>query len=133
MLIGLIAAAAALLGALGTQWLRARADMRMRKLDLVFARKADAYFALCSAIGEFALNPTEKEKYIGFLASVEQATLLASDEAKAEIDNLCRAAQDLRNTSPEQRADPGTFRGWGPQAKKTTAAMRADLGSLCPE
>ncbi len=76
----LMGAGAALAGALGSQFLAARAALRTRRLELYFRSKADAYQALMKHLGEFTLEPTDHAKYSSFLAAYEGALLFASDD-----------------------------------------------------
>ena len=128
----LIAAGAALSGALGAQFIASVASHRMKRMELGFIRKADAYLHLAGAIGQFTFQPGELSEYVGFLGASEQAKLVASDDVIEAVDALLGAAQRLRSAPPEQRGDPGWIRFWVREIHGVSDAMRRDLRLTCP-
>lgn len=94
-MVAIIAAAAALSGALGSQLVATRAGLRTRRLELYFKAKADAYRTLLERIGEFALEPTSLPRYLAFLAAYEGAFLFASEKVAESL----RGRSGLRQCS----------------------------------
>lgn len=80
VLTALVAAAAALCGALGNQWVAAKATLKTGRLELYVQAKASAYKALVERMGEFGCCPLDQEKYLTFLSAYETALIFASDE-----------------------------------------------------
>lgn len=129
----LIAAAAALLGALGSQVVAARAGLKARRLERYFQVKATAYRTLLERVGEFALDPTDRTKYLSFLAAYEAALVFASDEV-AELltdrSGLHVNAQRLRSASSDSEREGIAVSSWFEAVKQVSAAMRSDLKRL---
>jgi hypothetical protein len=50
------------LGALGSQLISAWANLRMKKMELLYSRKADAYQAFVIKAGTFAHDPWNEDK-----------------------------------------------------------------------
>ena len=85
MTTALVAAAAALIGALGSQLIAGLIDLKTKRVELYFGAKQEAYGAFVRSLGEFALNPAEQAAYIRFLAVSDTALLLASDDVVAAM------------------------------------------------
>ena len=129
----LVAAAAALIGALGTQLVAAWGGLRTRRLELYFQAKASAYKALLERMGEFACCPLYQEKYLTFLAAYEAALVFASDEVANSLQGpvgISVNAQRLRSATTDERRSAVTFTTWYDAAKAVSTAMRNDLKRL---
>lgn len=99
LMASLLAATAALVGALGSQALSARRDLRIKKLEFQFQRKADAYERVLETIGPFAMAPGDELKYQAFIAALDRAALFASGdvyEALCGPGGLNTGAQRMR-------------------------------------
>ncbi len=93
--VALVVAAAALAGALGSQWIAAQSALQSRRLELHFRAKADAYKGLLERMGEFDCSPLEHPKYITFLAAYETALLFASEEVAQLLSGPMESASTL--------------------------------------
>ena len=128
-----IAALAALAGALGSQWIAARGNMKSRRLELFFRAKADTYQRLMEQIGIFALDPQDQGKYLLFLGAFESALVFSSDEvadALAGKTGINANAQRLRMAESADDHERVRFTMWIDAVKALTAAMREDLKRL---
>jgi hypothetical protein len=131
--VAIIAAAAALSGALGSQFVATRAGLKTRRLELYFKAKADAYRTLLERIGEFALEPTSLPRYLAFLAAYEGAFLFASEDVAESLrgrSGLHVNAQRLRGASSDAEREKVAVTTWYEAQKQVATAMREDLKQL---
>lgn len=126
----------ALLGALGGQWISARASFRLKKLELLYARRADAYRDLIVSAGKFAHDPWNEEKYLVFLTSYLTALTVASNEVENTLSGktgVSVTAQRLRvnrNYDEMVKIQSGP---WYDAMKAATDAIQDDLQRLADE
>ena len=126
----LVAAAAALIGALGTQVVAAWGGLRIRRFELYFQAKASAYKALLERMGEFGCCPLDQAKYLTFLAAYEAALLFASDEVAESLkgpSGISVNAQRLRSAPTDDKRSAVAFTTWYDATKAASTAMRNDL------
>lgn len=131
--VGLIAGAAALMGALGSQTVAAMAGLKARRLDLFFQAKLQSYEALLGQMGEFAADPKDLTKYLVFLTAYERALLLASDEVAEQLagrTGISVNAQRLRMAQTEDDRRRIAVTTWYEATKAASTAMRQDLKRL---
>jgi hypothetical protein len=129
----LVAAAAGLIGALGSQLVAARAGLRTRRLELYFQAKASAYKALLERMGEFGCYPLEQAKYLTFLAAYEAAFVFASDEVAECLrgpSGISVNAQRLRSAPTDEKRSAVAFTTWYDATKAVSTSMRNDLKRL---
>ncbi len=131
-------AALALSGALGSQLITARANLKSKRLELAYARKADAYRALLVAIASYVHKRQKpgniEEHYYTFLEAMEQAALVGSNEVyKAIYEGELKAIVTLRSLGENPSVEDYTAvvshlsrKG----VKELKMAMRADLNRL---
>jgi hypothetical protein len=129
----LVAAAAALIGALGSQIVAARAALRARRFELYFQAKASAYKALLERLGEFGCCPLDQAKYLAFLAAYEVALVFASDDVAECLrgpSGIGVNAQRLRSAPTDEKRSVVSFTTWYDATKAASTAMRGDLKHL---
>lgn len=133
---GLIAAGAALVGALGSQLIAGMLGLRAKRMDLYFRAKSEAYNRVMDAVGEFALSPADQDAYLKFLAACDGALLFASDEVVQAMNGptginvnagrMRQSAAGGADVVPLVRVQATT---WKDAVDVLTAVMRADLRS----
>ncbi len=132
----LIAAGAALLGALGSQLITGLIGLKSKRLELYFRAKGDAYTKVMDCLGDFALNPTSQTTYLKFLAATDAALLFASDEVLSALND--NQGINVNAGRLRQSAAAGGVGGiptvvhvqvttWKDSVDRLTAAMRLDL------
>lgn len=133
--VGLASSLFVLLGALGSQLIAARANFRMKKLELLYGRKADAYRDLVINAGTFAHDPWNEDKYLAYLNSYLTALTVASDEVAETLDGRTGVsvnAQRLRSRDYDEmsRVRMGP---WYTAMETATKAIRDDLQRLAKD
>ena len=127
----LISAGAALAGALGAQLIAVLGGLKAKRFELLFSRKADAYADLHRDLGHFALDPSNNDKYLQYLASQQTALLFASPEGTNALsgkpDGLSLNAQRLRSSETTRERGSVQVTTWFDSAEAATTAMNADL------
>ena len=120
----IIGAGAALVGALGTQWLAARSALKLRRLQLLFERKSARYSALLESLGALAFEPS-LATYKTYLAEYQQTRLVASREV---LDTLDRS-EGLHECAIKIRESGNIVErlllGEGPWQRAVESAVRA--------
>src|SRR5438477_459371 len=87
-LVGALAGAIiALGGSLGAQFISARAALRLKHAELLFAQKAKAYEALLASANEFNSEPKQSDRYVRLLTSLKAATLVAPSSLTTLLDS----------------------------------------------
>lgn len=133
-----IAAAGGLAGAIGAvtaQAVNGWFARTTKKVEMSYARKADAYSALLQKAGSFGLDPASDEKYAAFLTAFHTAWLLAGPDVEKYISlngSIAECAKALRDQATlgddagvaEQR---GKYNG---ALQVAIHAMRADLKAV---
>jgi len=71
-----------LLAALGSQIITASANLKVKRMELLFKRKADAYVDFMIKAGIFAYKPEDEQRYVQYVHAYESAPLLASKEVE---------------------------------------------------
>lgn len=123
----------ALLGALGGQLISGRANFRMKKLELLYARKADAYRDLLVNAGTFSHEPMNDVKYLAYLNSYLIALTVASDEVEQTLNGKTGVsvnAQRLRISSNDAEMVKIQSGPWYDAMKTATKAIQDDLNRL---
>ena len=127
----LISAGAALTGALGAQLVGAWGSLKSKRLGLLYARKADAYADLLMKTGDFALDPSDRDKYLLYLASFQGALLFASPEVTEALSGVPNGlnlnAQRLRTAEDPTALEATRLTTWFDAVAATTKAMNVDL------
>lgn len=123
----------ALLGALGSQIISAFANLRMKRLELAYARKADAYKDFLLKTSTFVLDPWDEEKYVQYLCSYNVVLVVASDavhEVLKGSNGVNMSAQRLRGSKNQEEMVTVKITTWSDSMEAVTRAMREDLQSL---
>jgi len=122
-----------LLGAWGSQIIIAVANLRTKRMELSYGRKADAYRDFVIKAGTFAHDPWNEEKYIQYLHSYLGALIVSSDDVKQALDGptgVSVNAQRLRKDRDFDSMYKKQATIWYEAMEAATAAMRRDLQSL---
>jgi hypothetical protein len=122
-------------GALMSQWISARSALRVKKIELVYARKVDAYKLLFEKAGEFAADSKNHLKYLIFQSALHAAMIVASEEVSEALDDprkkgLQYSATLLRTADNENEIQRIQMREWYSSMEAVKNTMRADVGAL---
>ncbi len=131
--IAIVSAASALIGALGNQYITARANIKAKQLDLSFSRKADAYKDLVFKSGTFAYESKNEAYYKDFLQAYLAVRIVASDNVNKVLlapDGVHNCAQRLRTAPdyPSKETIKETI--WYTSMEALIYAMRDDLHGI---
>ena len=127
-----VSASSALVGALGSQWLAARFGLRVKRLELEYLRKADAYREFVRSAAVLLHDPPSEGKYVPYLQSFLAARLVASPRVEAALNaenGVNRIVQRMRQEALHDKVK--MF--WTQSApldeamERLVAAMREDL------
>jgi hypothetical protein len=122
-----------LLGALGSQIINAWANFRMKKLELLYIRKADAYQSFVIKAGTFAHDPWNEDKYLDYLNSYLAALTVASVEVEQALngkDGVSVNAQRLRTNRDFNGMTAIRVGSWYSAMEVASKAIRSDLQRL---
>ncbi|MGI8897438.1 MAG: hypothetical protein ACR2IB_03485 [Pyrinomonadaceae bacterium] len=122
-----------LLGALGSQLISALVNLKTKRLELSFGRKADAYRDFMIKAGTFGHDPRNEEKYLQYLHSYLAALIVASDNVKETLnakDGVSVNAQRLRVSLNYDSMSTLRSTSWSNAMEAATIAMRDDLQQL---
>ena len=122
-----------LVGAVTTSLVMLYSNLKAKKMELFYARRADAYKELMINAGVFSRDPTNEQKYEEFLHSYNVAFMLASSDvalALAGREGLSVTAQRLRVAGSEKETLTLQTRDWYKTIGIVVDAMRADLQRL---
>ena len=101
-----LTAIATLTASLGSQAITARANLKSKRLELSYARKADAYQNYLVEVAHFIYQPQDEEKHRAYLKALMQAKLVASIEVYNALDGPLDGAKEasidfvIRHTQP---------------------------------
>jgi hypothetical protein len=132
-LIGALAGAIiALGGSLGAQFISARAALRLKHAELLFAQKAKAYEALLASANEFNSEPKQSDRYVRLLTSLKAATLVAPSSLTTLLDSprktsLIGVANRMRFASDQKEINQLQMNEWRETIENVTSAMREDI------
>lgn len=116
-----------------SQAIAAFTTLKTKRMEVFYARKADAYMELITRIGVFARDPSNGNKYEEFLRTYNVALMLASEgvvDALAGREGLSVAAQRLRVAQSENELLGLQMRDWYDATERVITAMRTDLQRL---
>jgi len=122
-----------LLGALGSQIVNIRGNLRAKKLELAYARKADAYRDFVIKAGTFGHDPWNEEKYLEFLHAYLGVLLIASEQVEIALSGeggVNTGAQLLRTNREYNQMAEIQSGAWHDAMKRANKAMRDDLQNL---
>jgi hypothetical protein len=133
LLVAIASGLFALFGALGSQLISAFANLRAKRMELAYGRKADAYRDFMIKAGTFGHDPWDEGKYLQFLHAYLATQIVASDGVNQVLkgeNGVHINAQRLR-TNRDYMAMSEVQRGsWLTAMETVTRAMRDDLQSL---
>jgi len=116
-----------------SQAIAAFTTLKTKRMEVFYARKADAYTELIMRIGVFARDPRNRNEYEEFLRTYNVALMLASEGvvgALAGREGLSVAAQRLRVAEGENELLALQMRDWYDATERVITAMRSDLQRL---
>lgn len=131
-----------LLGVLGSQLISAWASFRMKKMELLYSRKADAYRDFVINAGTFAHDPWNEDKYLDYLNSYLTALTVASDEVERALNGKTgvsvnaqrlRSTQRLRTDRDFNEMTAVRVGSWYDAMEAATKAIRDDLQRLAKD
>jgi hypothetical protein len=125
----------ALLGALGGQVINARATFKLKKLELLYSRKADAYRDLLINSGTFSHDPRNDAKFLAYLHSYLTALTVASDEVEKALNGKTGVsvnAQRLRIAHEDKLIEVQSG-PWYDAMAAATKAIQNDLQRLAKD
>ncbi len=105
------------------------------RMEVLFARKADAYKTLLETAGEFSTDPHDVAKYHAFQSSLHAAVIVASQQVADALDNpqsnsLHMVAQLLRMAQEPGEMERVQMTKWYESMETAKRAMREDLARL---
>jgi hypothetical protein len=122
-----------LLGALGSQLISAIANLKTKRMEMSYGRKADAYRDFMIKAGTFGHDPWNEEKYLQYLHSYLAALIVASDNVKETLNGktgVSVTAQRLRVNRDYDSMSAMQSTSWYNAMEAVTVAMRDDLQQL---
>lgn len=128
--IALASAAIAASGALGSQLISALFNLKVKRLEIVFARKADTYKNLMEKAGAFANDTQNPERYLEFVHAYYATLIVASPsvleafKAQENITDITSRLQTIIVNADEQER---LKKSWLNAMNILAGAMREDL------
>jgi hypothetical protein len=121
--------------AIGSLIINSHTTLSTKKLDVLFARKADAYKDVLDKAGEFGIDPKSPEKYLAFQSALHAALIVASKEVADILDgnpriSLHMNAGRLRLADSQDEIVRYQMNEWRVAMEGTKAAMRSDVATL---
>jgi hypothetical protein len=130
---GLFTAVVAIYG----QWASSYTALKVKNLEVLFARKADAYKEVIEKAWEFGNDPTHQENFLSLRNSIYAALIIASKDIADALDdnprtNLHATAVLLRTTANDTPQDVPRVQmhQWREAAERLKAVIRADMAGL---
>jgi hypothetical protein len=121
--------------AIAVQLINSQNALNTKKLDILFARKADAYKMVLEKAIEFGVDPKMQEKYTALQSSTHGALIVASKEITDALDGNSRIslhmnANRLRFADSEQEIERYQTHEWLQALERLKTAMRSDVANL---
>jgi hypothetical protein len=135
VLVALITGTTTAAVAIAVQLINSQNALNTKKLDILFARKADAYKIVLEKAIEFGVEPKTQEKYLALQNSVHGALIVASKEVADVLDgdpriSLHMNANRLRLADSEQEIERYRSQEWREAVERIKTAMRSDVANL---
>ena len=128
--IALISGGLALLGALGSQIINAVVNLKSKRMELVYSRKADTYKEFMQKAGTFWNDPHNEEKHSQLVHIFFATTIVASStvlEALKQEGGMYRISRSLHRTPRESEEFDTKREAWIRVFEQVGQAMRNDL------
>ena len=128
--IALTLAAIAASGALGSQLINALFNLRAKRIEMVFARKADSYKNLMEKAGAFANDSHNPVRHIEFIHAYYATLIVASSsvlEAFAAQENITEITSRLQTVTNDAAEQEQLKKSWLNAMNILADAMREDL------
>ena len=128
----LVPALAGLVGALGSQAIGAAYTLKTKKMELSFARKADAYRDFLAKAAKLAYDPKSESCYGDYLLALMSLRLVASKDVASVSLDVNKVAQELRRTSffGDHSEQEQVRASWPEAMESLMVVMRDDLNDL---
>jgi hypothetical protein len=135
VLVALITGTTTASVAIAVQFINSQNALNTKKLDVLFARKADAYKTVLEKAIEFGADPKMQEKYMILQNSIHGALIVASREVVDVLDgdprtSLHMNANRLRLADDEQEIERYRAHEWREALERAKTAMRSDIANL---
>jgi hypothetical protein len=135
VLVALITGTTTAFVAIAVQLINSQNALNTKKLDTLFARKADAYKMVLEKAIEFGVDPKTKEKYLALQSSIHGALIVASKEVVDVLDGDARIslhmnANRLRLADSQQEIERYQINEWREAVERVRTAMRSDVAQL---
>jgi hypothetical protein len=135
VLVALITGASTASVAIVVQYINGQNALNTKKLDVLFARKADAYKMVLEKAIEFAADPKNQAKYMILQNSIHAALIVASKDVVDALDgnpriSLHMNAMRLRSADNEQEIEHYRANEWREAVERVKTAMRSDIADL---
>jgi hypothetical protein len=133
LLVAIASGLFALFGALGSQVISAVTNLKAKRMELAYVRKADTYRDFMMKAGTFGHDPWNEEKYVQYLHAYLAAQIIASDSvykaltAHGGVNSSAQQLRTERNYDAMFKVQGGS---WRVAMENVTQAMREDLQSL---
>lgn len=133
--VAIITALAALSGAIFSQLISSRAALNVKRLEILFSRKVDAYSSLLERAGEFGADPKDQNKYLLLQSAIHAALIVASKGVASVLDanpriSLHMNANRLRMAEDQQEIQKYQINEWRVAMESVKTAMQSDITSL---
>jgi hypothetical protein len=128
--IALASAAIAASGALGSQLISALFSLKVKRLEIVFARKADTYKNLMEKAGAFANDIQSPERYLEFIHAYYATLIIASPsvlQAFTAQENITDITSRLQTVIVNPDEQERLKKSWLNAMNILANAMREDL------
>lgn len=128
--IGLASGAFAFLGSLGSALILWLSNLKTKRMELVYARKADIYKYFFERAGAFATDHSSPEKYAEFIHAYYATLIIASPdvlEAFDAEDNITSIASLLHKSADDRNPRPELNLLWSDVMNTLANTMRRDI------
>jgi hypothetical protein len=110
-------------------------SLRSKKMELLFARKADSYQRLLELAAIFATDPHNQEKYLPFVGALDAATIVASAKVadlliNPQAGSLSVSAQYLRAAETLEEVRKAQLTKWYDSMKRVADAIREVMAGI---
>lgn len=133
ILIGLGAATIGMAGALLSQLINVLFNLKVKRMELVYARKADSYKNLMEKAGAFVNDSYNQERYIEFIHAYYATVIIASPSVLAAFEaqgNITEIISRFRVAADKADEYPELKESWLSAMNKLVNIMRDDLQRL---
>ena len=128
--IAIVSGGFALAGALISQLITALFNLKIKRLEIVFARKVDTYKNLMEKAGAFANDTTNAGRYLEFIHAYYATLIIASPavlQAFASQESITNITARMQGIPTDKEEQEKLTNSWQKAMDALTSAMREDL------